>query len=424
MLKLTKQTNTDNTTNMNFSSLLPPPKNSNRTDSKELTILDREHDEIIQTLMKRKTAKDGDKTNITFIGTNVASFNELVPLRQSDFYGIDAPMPSKEEIRACHDRTKDTIDRLLHRITNKGTNKSENSMKKVTIGNRKVHIQGQNLDPLQPVRHKNISSKIIAPLVDEAPAPILYATDETKNKKPSKDEKAKWNIPAAISSWKNPLGYTVGLEHRAAHGKSTHPITIANTKVSDIVSALDQADNEARESIKQENELKRKQKLEEERIKEEKLKSIADRSRIRSKRQNETPRESRYGGTKKIKTDNRNKSTVERLKELAYAQGREVSEKVIVGAAKATAANNNSSVQYDSRFYSKGANATAKRNEEQIYDNPLFVQQDIDSIYRVNATEIDKANEITSKRGPIQFTKSHALGDKDKDKETDSESKS
>lgn len=401
---------------MNFSSLLPPPKNTINSD--DLEILEQDHDIIIQSLLNRKQGGDKPNNNISFIGANVAKFNEFVPLRQSNFYGVDAPMPTKEEIRSCHDRTKETIDRLLHRVTNKGSNKNEATVKKVTIGNRKVNIQGKVNDPLQPARHKNISNKIIAPMVDE-PTPILHATDDPATQRLNKEDRAKWNIPTAVSSWKNPLGYTVALEHRAAHGRSPQPITNASNKISELVSALDEADQEVRESIKQENELKRKQKLEEARIKEEKLKAIADRSRIRSKRQNEKPRESRYDGkNKRAKTTNNDKkSTVERLKELAYAQGREVSEKVILGAAKATTSGSTNTVQYDSRFYSKGANATAKRSEEQIYDNPLFVQQDIDSIYRVNAKGIDEANEVTSKRGPIQFTKSHSLGEEKKEDE-------
>lgn len=410
---------------MSFSSLLPPPEHSPPDDvnSREVEIITKEHDFIVNALTKKEAVHSSNNNIESFVGSQVANFNDVIPLRQKDFYGVQAPLPTTQEIELCKVRTQEVVNRLLHKFTDKGKAGYQKDTRKITTGSRIITIESKRQDPLQPSRQKNTSSKIVLPEDDETDTPILHATDDAKSKRLTKEERAKWNIPAAVSSWKNPMGYTVGLKHRAAHGKKTGNVGSINNKVSDIVAALDETDQEIREGIQQENELKRKQLKEEERVKEEKLRAIAERSKIQTQSSAVKKRGSRFEGgrhqNKKIKKEEPPiKSAAERLKELAYAQGREVSEKVILGAAKATTTGAGANVHYDSRLFSKGANAAAKRSEEQVYDNPLFVQQEIDSIYRVNAKSIDEANSASASRyGPIQFTKAHSLDDKSTEKD-------
>ena len=136
----------------------------------------------------------------------------------------------------------------------------------------------------------------------------------------------------------------------------------------------------------------RKIKLEEGvKLREEKIRALATRRRnykVAKRYSSNNGRSSYARGGKEEQTGeaNSNGVLVERLRELAHREGREVSEKVLLGTAKAT---KQPELNYDSRLFVKGARLPAKRPEDQVYDNPLFVQQDIDTIYRTNYSKFN-----------------------------------
>lgn len=99
--------------------------------------------------------------------------------------------------------------------------------------------------------------------------------------------------------------------------------------------------------------------------------------------------------------------TADRLRALAASQGREISDKVILGAAKAS---DTSGLQYDSRLYAKAAAASSQKSSDQVYDNPLFLQERLNTMYRPNFSQIPEALVDSSVQTHNGTADSEALG--------------
>lgn len=460
---------------MSFTSLLPPPKYSKKDQEAHQSQVQRSRELALKALTD--DAEQGNElhqeSSFDSLIASKLSFQDFVPIRQRNF-NLEIPKPSHEEIEMTYNRTKQIFDRIILKTiqpeaaTVKSSRQANDNAYKIEYpsGNSKsrvLKIVERAQDPLQPNTIK--AGKVIAPPVEEPDTPIFHKTGGSESdKKLSKEERDKWDIPAAISSWKNPNGYTIGLDKRMAmdarYNKDQmkpHEVSDGFTKLSE---ALEAADRKAREEIKLRAEAKRQLAEEETREREEKLRLLAQKAR--EERENQRRVQSRYnvkslGGQRpaefaanqreivrksrreEIERDIRRSkmSTADRLRELAYSQGRDISEKVVLGAAKAT---ESSETHYDSRLFSKGANAQAKRNEEQVYDKPLFAQQTRDTSYRANLQKIDsmirdedslenmskekRFSEADATKGPIRFTKSGEASDTDKGKEYGLQNKS
>ena len=457
---------------MLFSSLLPVPKHSKKPDSNaDKTYKERNREATLQAILK-ESSKKNDKDDST-ASTNIldstmmdgVSFQDFVPLRQRNF-NMEIPLPTQQQIDETFQRTKKAFDKIVmlnakpaSSIIQSSQKANENAYEVQhssltgdgAIKSRVFKIVQHAHDPLQPNTIK--AKKVIAPVIEEGQTPIFHKTDTgvTTEKTLTKEERDQWNIPTAISSWKNPNGYTVELDTRLAldarFNKNNMQAYEINEKFSQLSSALENADKKARQRLKLKAEAKRQLAEEQLREKEENLKLLAQKARV----ERERSLKGRYKGSitengdssdaasaryavnkirkKEIEKDIRKSkmSTVDRLRELAYAQGRDISEKVVLGAAKAT---ETAEVNYDSRLFSKGANAQAKRSEDQVYDNPLFVQQNINNIYRTNLTKLDNViqeednigdnsnnNSTAVNSEPIQFTEAEKSTDKKKDSE-------
>lgn len=423
---------------MSFSSLLPPPRNS-KVVSKDSSSSNR------GLAVKALTDNDGDQEDMiqsnvidSVVGSKL-NFQDFVPIRQRNF-DMELPKPSKLEIEETYKRTKKAFDKILAGLSkpvgpvvksSAQANADAYEVKYDTVQttgavrSRSLKIVEHAQDPLQPSQVK--AGKVVAPPVEEPLAPILHKTDSTESSnKLSKEERERWNIPAAISSWKNPKGYTISLERRldmdARYNKPHAGAQEVNEGFAELSNALDVAEREARQEIKLRAEAKRQLADEELRQKEHKLKLLAQKAREERENQRMHPpsrkrlleqgndsanqREiSRNNRRMELEKDLRRSkmSTADRLRELAYSQGRDVSEKVILGAAKAT----DSAVdQYDSRLFAKGASSGARVNEGQLYDRPLFDHQLRDSSNRANLEQIERF--IRQDKGdtsrPIEFT--------------------
>ncbi|CCE65827.1 hypothetical protein TPHA_0N00470 [Tetrapisispora phaffii CBS 4417] len=458
-----------------LSSLLPEPvngaRNKNVTTTKDKNSLNSRNARIVKELTEKKDVDKTDKSLIDdLFDINIrkgTTFSDFVPLRQNDF-SVRAPMPTQQEINETFLRTKGVFEKIL---SGKTQNKSSTPLSsqqanrqsyeinyKSTAGDKNgkdriVKIVQHAADPLQPNTIK--AKKVVAPATEDNQTPIFHKTDagNTEKKVLTKEERDQWNIPAAISSWKNPNGYTIALDKRlrldARYNKDNTAPYEVNEKLTALSTALEDADRIARDELKQKAELKRKEAEKEIKSKEEKLKLLSAKAREHAN----LTRNSRYEGSsndskeleaerartliRKAKTQDIEKdirtskmSTSEKLRKLAYSQKRDISEKVILEAAKATKVEQ---VSYDSRLFSKGANAHSKRSEDQVYDNPLFAEQDIGSLYRPNLNELDKQiqdedmlNRIKSTKtfdaastnsGPIEFTEAENAGNKSKTKD-------
>lgn len=395
-----------------FSSQLPVPKHSKRNNSQE-----NEKEQIKAKILLHNNKEDDETISdeLDIIHRQIASnvkFEDFIPLRQRNF-NIEIPLPSFEAIQETQSRTLQFLSKLQN-----GTGESRDNV--VTkIGSREVRLSKPVQDPLQLSRFKR-TGKIYTPNLDQnvTPTTILHDTSNGKNGKISAEERKKWNIPTLVSQWKNPNGYTIDRVIGNGEGSEIKEI---NSGFSDLSEALEKADHDAKIRLQEKNELKRIEYEKEVTAKENKLKQLAENRRKRIEQRTVSRKEPlRIEKTEsKTSTNNGNKILINKLRNIAKQEGRDISEKIILGAAEAT---KTPAMNYDSRLYMKGAASNARRHEEQLYDNPLFVQQSIDSsIYRTDYNKLDEQidtengqTDIMSKvrketgtinRGPIEFTK-------------------
>ncbi|CUS20798.1 LAQU0S01e14884g1_1 [Lachancea quebecensis] len=424
-----------------LSVLLPPPKHAlvvpdrPKNDFKDLVDLLKETDNRRETLTTAESLQE-----------NSVTFESFLPLRHK-YPDLTIPPVSPSDIQKTYERTKAVFDKILaQKLQPQGTGAvgtaNQSSIKTIEYQPpdqnsevRHLKIVDQQLDPLQPKLFK--TKKVVAPSTDEPFAPVLRKSDDATPQL-TKDERDKWNIPSAISSWKNPNGYTINLDRRIAsdgrYSKESlgpHEINEGHMKLSE---ALDAAERKAREEVSIRADAKRMLAEQDVREKEEKLRMIAIRAREDHKKDAHSRSDVRASDMAAIQRqgDQRERlnqirkdlqrskmSTAERLRALAAGQGREVSDKVILGAA---AASDTADIQYDSRLFTKAAKARGQLSSDQVYDNPLFVQEGINTMYRPNfsrSTDIqaqDAAGTIESKvqfelangkrdrEGPVEFT--------------------
>ncbi|CAI4054473.1 hypothetical protein SKDZ_01G0390 [Saccharomyces kudriavzevii ZP591] len=368
-----------------FSSRLPPPKHSQAQASTALS-----------------SARVEPSILTNQIAQNVR-LDDFIPKRQSNFE-LSVPLPTQLDVQECAAKTKSYVQRLVNAKLSSSNNKASSryvtethqASTNLTLDNgRRVEVVSKQMDPLLPRFVGKKARKVVAPTESDEVVPVLHmgGSNDTEEANPSD-----WNIPAAVSNWKNPNGYTVALERRV--GKASSDENVINEGFMKLSEALEDADKKARQEIRSKMDLKRVAMEQEMLAKESKLKELSQRARYH----HVAPQ------TGAVVKPKKQMSTVARLKELAYSQGRDVSEKVILGAAKRS---EQPDLQYDSRFFTRGANASAKRHEDQVYDNPLFVQQDIDSIYKTKYEQLDQAvnakgEGASASHGPIQFTKAES----------------
>ena len=404
-----------------FSSQLPLPKHSKPNKSQE-----NEKEQIkADILLHNNNNKDDETVNdqIDIIHRQIASnvkFEDFVPLRQRNF-NIEIPLPSSESIQETQSRTLQFLSRLQN-----GTESKDDIVTK--IGNREIRMSKPVQDPLQLSRFKR-TGKIYTPNLDQnvTPTTILHDKSNGKTSKISAEEREKWKIPTLVSQWKNPNGYTIDRVIGNGEGSEIKEI---NSGFSDLSEALEKADHDAKVRLQEKNELKRIEYEKEVTARENKLKQLAENRRKRIEQRTISHKEPLRieKGESKSSSNNGNKILINKLRNIAKQEGRDISEKIILGAAEAT---KTPAMNYDSRLYMKGAASNARRHEEQLYDNPLFVQQSIDSsIYRTDYNKLDEQidtetgqTDIMSKvrketgtinRGPIEFTK--AVKEEDKKK--------
>lgn len=434
---------------MSFSSLLPAPKHSYNVPKNNLDTKQKSKELAVQALTHQKNEEDVEKPVLDSAIANNLRFQDFVPIRQRNF-DLQIPLPSQNEIDETYQRTKEIFEKILLKNTQPDAASIKNNQQVLENTNEiLVHNSGGNFnrklrvvehakDPLQPNAHR--AKKIVAPPVDEPITPVFHKTDsaETTNKV-SKEEKDMWKIPPAISSWKNPNGYTIGIDKRLTmdgrYNRDQMQAHEINDGFLELSAALEKADRKARQELKLKAEAKKQIAEEETREKEEKLRILAQKSREerslkRNKRVYGTIEDGYNDEVRHRETIKRTRkeelekdikkskmSTADRLRQLAYSQGREVSEKVVLGAAKST---NFTGAHHDVRLFTKGAHTQLKRSEEQVYDSPLFSQ--LGSSYRANLNKLDKdvEDEMSSSAGqtkPIEFTTASGQNDQDEKEE-------
>lgn len=110
----------------------------------------------------------------------------------------------------------------------------------------------------------------------EDPVPVLHAPPQ----KLSKEERAKWNVPASISNWKNTRGYTIPLDKRlAADGRGLRENTI-NPNFATLSESLYVAERQARQEVRLRAQVQKKLALQEKEQREEELRALANQARL------------------------------------------------------------------------------------------------------------------------------------------------
>ena len=235
------------------------------------------------------------------------------------------------------------------------------------------------------------------------------------------EDQAAWRIPPAVSSWKNPKGFTRGIDKLLAARPNVEDVTI-NDKFSQLADALHTADRHAREEVKKRATMQQLLAEKAKAQKEDELRALAQQarqrrapagtrrrsssassrdSRSRSRGSSPDSRSSSRDSDVRAREKARNEAAQERQKQLrqsrmgterrlqmlAREQNRDISEKIALGLAKPT---QSSESMYDSRLFNQNSGFDAGFNEDQVYDKPLFAAQNaINNIYRPNPSAQD-----------------------------------
>lgn len=347
------------------------------------------------------------------------TINNVKPLRQHHRF-IDVSKPSQQEVDECTARTKIALETVLNKKLGRGKASSSSAsptfikykssnMLNNTTSERIIKIVDVKQDPMAPPKFKQKKQVLRPP---SPPAPILHAPQTTKVT--AQDQKD-WYIPPSVSNWKNPNGYTISLDKRLAvdgRDPTRNQTKEINKNLVSLSSALDEADREIRKEIKIRNMMKNKLAEKETLEKEEKLRQLAEKAR-----QNQGPAklEDKNERLREIIRNDRKRAIEKEFKvsKMGHEQklkkllsNRDVSHRTQLGLAKPT----NSSVesQFDSNLFKHAVS----KDTNQIYDNPLFVQQAINSIYKTNTTaaaQMGGEDEAVGS-GPIEFEKEQASG--------------
>lgn len=368
----------------------------------------------------------------------------LLPLRLAN-PDYKCPLPTEDIIKESAVATKKVIEKLLGQsgpisstaISSSATrlNNSKNfshSIPNIFNDNRAkttVKVIERHQDPLAPST-KKILKKI--PLADDntelLETPILQ-NDKGIGHKVSEKEKALLNIPSAVSSWENSKGFSVSIDKRLQYNQSDKknaPKEI-NDKFVELTKALDATSEKKRIELAQRNERLLKVKEEQEEI--ERIKGKISEIKNFEQRQKETQRYSRYNQQNKeerpAQGDRREAIRAQRRKEIQHtSRFKNMSKKAPAStleqrdmqiASGSLDEEGEKEVQYDSRFFTRAADASWKRSDDQMYDTPLFHQRNetASSIYRnrrsAQRTERGAENDVVNLRDtPVEFVGTEA----------------
>ena len=115
---------------------------------------------------------------------------------------------------------------------------------------RVVRIAQAVVDPLEPPRFKHKKAPRPPP---SPPAPVLHSPP----RKPSQAAYQAWRVPACVSGWKNPKGYTIPLDKRMVNDpREALPVQVSEA-FADVSQALYVAEKAAREQIERRSEEER-----------------------------------------------------------------------------------------------------------------------------------------------------------------------
>ncbi|CAH6720106.1 pre-mRNA-processing protein 45 [[Candida] jaroonii] len=291
-----------------FSSLLSKPKHSVYTKSIQLDTKKNTNSKVIvvpntskqtqtidnqstKTISKYYLNDDGTLNyNLTISSANNdrkfhSSYDDTIPLKKK-FPNLKHSFPkyhltnsSDDSVKTCIEDTKAIINKILQEKMGNGEEVDEDVIKYETNNveergrERTIQIKQKSIDPMLPPKHKLRKNK----RQETSPPPPILKTSDVKA---TKEDQDKWKIPSLVSNWKNDKGFIISLDKRVmTTNKPDASINIE--KLSNLSSALDQADKQAREDIKSRNEERKKLADDQQRQKDLKLQELAELSNKR-----------------------------------------------------------------------------------------------------------------------------------------------
>lgn len=248
------------------------------------------------TISKYYLNKDGSLNyNKTISASNGNSrshstYEDTIPLKKKfpnlkhSFPKYDKNNCPDDSIKKCIEETKAVFNRLLNNKEDRNNSSSVQFIRynsNEVVGEnrgreRNIQIRNYQQDPMLPPKHKLRKNRHTE---TSPPPPILK--NSSGSAKLTKEEHAKWNIPAAVSNWKNNQGFTISLEKRVnAASTSKEPPEVNLDKLANLTSALDDADRQAREDIRVRNEIRKEMNEKQQREKQQKLEELAEMTRM------------------------------------------------------------------------------------------------------------------------------------------------
>jgi len=273
-----------------------------------------------------------------------------------------------------------------------------------------VKIQEVPEDPFAPAQFK---TKRIPQGPGSPPRTILRSPPRALTAETQKE----WKIPPAVSNWKNKKGFTIPLEMRlAADGRAANPPTI-NENFAKFSSALYASEKAVKKELEEKEQVRKQLAMEDLRKAEDKVRERALITRQRIEQSlNEGNASARYGtqvdvisrfdkeggerdeddeGEKKrneiramVRRDNVRTMRMETMgrhqKMQAKERERDIAERVALG--EDVAGTGPTGLNVDSRLLSRDKGMAAghlDEDAEDIYDKPLFKEQEKANIYAV-----------------------------------------
>lgn len=321
----------------------------------------------------------------------------------------DTAGKNKKAVAETTNRTKEALDKIvakkLHNdkvttLSSSSTNDGATYVKytsaqltnlsgsnETSLKQRVIKITDEKVDPMLPSSFK-IRKVPQGPPTDDI-VPVIH--DESNTEKLTKADQKKWQIAPSVSNWKNNKGFIIGIENRLRNSEIPTQMTPADVEKSTqrftaLSDALKNAENKAKEDLKTRSSWRKRKETEQTAETQARLSKLAEDARTtRSLPQHddmnsvdklsdkhERRAERRRKAEEELKRERI--STKDKVRALVKEQGREVSERVLLGVTEAYKKRQKESV-FDTDLYLRNSQSSKPtETDDKVYDQPLFDQ--------------------------------------------------
>eukprot|EP00299_Pterocystis_sp_00344_P000122 c10036_g2_i1.p1 GENE.c10036_g2_i1~~c10036_g2_i1.p1 ORF type:complete len:468 (-),score=120.06 c10036_g2_i1:123-1454(-) len=337
-------------------------------------------------------------------------------------------MPTEEQIQEATENTRKELEKIVNtRIqANKSSNSAISSVKSQKRGptymrytpqqsttnhnsgaqQRIISLVESQRDPLEPPRHQH---KRVPGGIPSPPPPVQHSPP----RKLSAQDQQDWKIPACISNWKNPKGFTIPLDKRmAADGSGLQQVQM-NNGFGQFMEALYIAERNARDEVRKRNELQKRRLAKEKEAHEQNLRDLAAKTRMERSNVNSMAKgevssdQKRRDEIRDLRKREREDDRREAMKKSKTHRDldRDISEKIALGQAGRMTRQGEG--LYDARLFNQEQGVSHSLGDDDaynIYDKPLMSGSSANQLYRPNKDNIRQIQEDDDDQEP-----SHSL---------------